>query len=94
MLETYDYTIYNPILSAAGAGITYGSGYSDEGVSTLIHPHEVTAGVSSLYMGYSYVNLSTVVAPAGLLAQGQPGKWPWPGARSGRAASSRCRISC
>ncbi len=42
--------------------------------TTLIHPHEVTAGVSSLYMGYSYANLSTVVAPAGLLAQGTAGQ--------------------
>ncbi len=94
MLESNDYYIYNPILSAAGAGITYGSGYSYEGVSTLIHPHEVTAGVSSLYMGFSYANLSTVVAPAGLLAQGTVGQMAWPGARSGRAESSRFRIPC
>ncbi len=76
---------FNEILSALGAGITYG-GYANSGTTTSIYPHETTTGVYALYLGGPVTGLSAVLAPAGLLAEDNSGNaaLAWSEVGSGR----------
>lgn len=65
-------TVFNTLLSAAGAGIAYG-GNCTSGATTRIFAHPTTAGVASLYLQGPLTALATVTTPAGLIVRDQVG---------------------
>jgi subtilisin family serine protease len=58
----------NPVLTAVGAGISYG-GYGSSGVIRDIVPHPATADVSAIRLFYPETGFALVVPPAGVLAR-------------------------
>jgi hypothetical protein len=56
--------IYNDLLSALSAGIAYSDVDGAAGITSNIFSHDMTAGVSSIYLTANLAHLSTVTAPA------------------------------
>jgi subtilisin family serine protease len=59
--------IYDRILSGLNAGIEYSPVDGQPGVSTGVHPHQITTGVGSLLFDQNGAHLSRVAAPAMVL---------------------------
>jgi len=57
-------SIYNTVLSAAGAGIVYSATRGASGFTPIIYPHETTQGVTGIFLNANTAILSTVVLPA------------------------------
>jgi hypothetical protein len=55
---------YNEILSSLGAGIRYSVINGTHGLTTNVHPHQMTHGVDYVHLWYPKAHLSSVALPA------------------------------
>ncbi len=75
LLDGYDRYVMSAIPEGIGDGFTFVPVSQSQGVTTAIHPHPVTAGITSLSLDWIHSSLSVGAPPATTLADG-PGNLP------------------
>jgi subtilisin family serine protease len=60
-------TIYNGILTALGAGITFTTTSGADGITANIYPHETTKDVTGIYLLANVASIPAIVSPGGPL---------------------------